>query len=118
MCGTARNRKYVRRVFSFVACLSILALALPCNCMAEQQDDPVQSEHPCHSSNKTTDQGEHNDGNCCCSDSLNLLTPNISAEASDIIRPSGSSTTDAQYCIKASFDAGVLDSIELIGEIV
>jgi hypothetical protein len=49
--------------------------------MADIPTEPVQSEHPCHSSGSDTDQGEHHDGNCCCGDTINLLTPNISAEA-------------------------------------
>ena len=78
------NRANAKRVISFIACLSILALALPCNCMADVPTEPVKSEHPCHSSHSDhsdTDKRSHNNGNCCCSDSLNLLTPNIAAEA-------------------------------------
>lgn len=58
-----------RLATSFIA-LSILALALPCNCMAVDESQPVENEHPCHStsdqSNKSEDQ-QHN--NCCCEDS-------------------------------------------------
>ena len=77
----ASNRKQINRAFSFIACLSILALALPCNCMADIPVEPIKSEHPCHSSDTDSDQEKHSDGNCCCSDTLNLLTPSLSAEA-------------------------------------
>ncbi|MEE9373489.1 MAG: dockerin type I domain-containing protein [Saprospiraceae bacterium] len=40
----------------------------------------------------------------------------LSAATSSIIRPSGSTTTDARYCITAKFKQAIIDSVFLIGE--
>ena len=71
---------------------------------------------PSGSSANTKDVGTEFSGSSP-SDLPNILSDSkLEAETSSIIRPSGLGTTDAEYCIEASFEPGILDSISLIGD--
>lgn len=59
------NIPTIKTIFSVFMVLSMLALALPCNCMAEAKPKAPKNEHPCHSSPEETPDNSH-DGNCCC----------------------------------------------------
>ena len=58
--------KQVKTVMALVVTMSLLVLALPCNCMAMENPKPVEKQPPCHSSSdqSNTDSPEHK--NCCC----------------------------------------------------
>ena len=64
-------KRQVKTVMATIVTLSLIVLALPCNCMAMENPTPIEKEHPCHSSSDSespdtqgSDTQEHN--NCCC----------------------------------------------------
>jgi hypothetical protein len=51
------------------------------------------------------------------SDLPNIISiSNIDGQTSSIIRPSGSGTSDAEYCVQATFISNTLDSVGFIGD--
>ena len=62
-------------MMAIIATLSLLALALPCNCMAIENPEPVKNEHPCHSSSDSPSNDTQEHDNCCCDgDDCSLLS--------------------------------------------
>lgn len=61
----------VKVVMASIVTLSILFLALPCNCMALEDSRPTEKEHPCHYTSDSENNDSHNSNphgheNCCC----------------------------------------------------
>ncbi len=60
------HSKQVKAMTTTLVALSLLMLALPCNCMAIENPKPAKKEHPCHSSSDTPDSDTQQHNNCCC----------------------------------------------------
>lgn len=73
----------IRRCLSFLACMLIFLIALPCNCMAAAPVETSQSDHPCHApaDSASDNQEQHSDGSCCCSDSNSTMVMPLTPEA-------------------------------------
>ena len=84
-CKVFHTAKFKKLMVSIVT-LSILAMVLPCNCMAEETSKP-KDKHPCHSSQNESHDNKHKD--CCCTDG-------IYAEASELkVKPVALKQTDS-----------------------
>ena len=100
-----------KKMMAMIVTLSLLVLALPCNCMAMEDPKPVEKEHPCHSSSDSSsnDTGEHD--NCCCDggDYTLLSEVGLSSLKTSTVEPENK-TWHIAYSLTAFLDLRVFDA--------